>query len=376
MNKLIIITFFCILFSLFIGYVDISASIQQGDKEITHIYFGNYWQNNSNKKEPIEWEVGGVGIEENVAYLKSAKVLEYMIYDDTWSGKSTWSTSSIRKWLNNEFINDAFNANEKSMMKKELLDEYKKQDLSAVYLSATYEGVPIKATPYALRKYPGIGPYVWWITNQCFPYGNEGRRMAYSKLEYVGSYGRHVGYLGEYLGNTLHIRNELFGIRPCIYIDITKGGWKPSRYTNFNSITDKYEHYKIEYLNENDKTGIETIDSEYMNIVEENKKMSVSRQYLEYNIKKPSIKATQKSKSKATIQWKKTDDSTSYDLWYSSSKKFTKKATKKVNLIGTKYTIKKLKKKKKYYVKVRGKLKVDRISANGKWSKVKTVKRK
>ncbi|MCR5796714.1 MAG: hypothetical protein K6G63_02210 [Eubacterium sp.] len=350
---------------------DINASIQQGDREITHIYFGNYWQTSSAKKEPIEWRVGG--IRGNFACLEAAKSLEYMVYDDVWSSKSTWATSSCRRWLNNVFLYDAFNASERALLKEDSYRILKKQDLSTVYLAAIYEGIPIKATDYAMRKYPENSHYVWWITNNWIQ--SEGRKFAYSKFENTGGAGTFVGYCSKYEGNTLTIRNELFGIRPAIYMDISKGGWKPSRFKRKNSETNKYEYYKIEYADKQDDVGVETIDTEYINHMEEDSKAEVQSEWLEYKIKKPSVKITKKSRAKAIIRWK-ADDSTSYDLWYSTSKKFAKKKTKKIKLTKTKYIITKLKKKKKYYVKVRGKLKVDRISANGKWSKVKTLKRK
>ncbi|WP_026835472.1 DUF6273 domain-containing protein [Eubacterium xylanophilum] len=358
-----------------VSHVDINASMQQGDKEITHIYFGNYWQTDGTKKEPIEWNLGG--IQGNVASLESSRILEYMIYDDTWSKDSTWATSKCRHWLNNEFYNSAFDKNEKGQIIKKLPGGYRQQDFSTIYLSGCYEDIPIKATNYALRKHPDIGPLVWWVVDISFSFETEGRKCAYSTMDNLrAGMGRYVGYLGQYQGNTLIIRNELFGMRPSIYIDISKDGWKPARYRRKNMETGKYEYYKIEYASKEDKVGVETIDTELKKDYLELAKEDVWTVKLKYQIKKPSIKITKKSRTKATIQWKKTDNATSYDLWYSTSKKFAKKKTKKLQLTGTKYTIRKIKKKKKYYVKVRGKLKVDRISANGKWSKVRVYKRK
>ncbi len=72
------------------------------------------------------------------------------------------------------------------------------------------------------------------------------------------------------------------------------------------------------------------------------------------------------------LKWKKTGDATSYNLWYSTSKKFSKSKTKKLKITKASCVIK-LKKRKKYYVKARGVLKVDKITAHGKWSKIKTI---
>ncbi|WP_034785401.1 DUF6273 domain-containing protein, partial [Eubacterium xylanophilum] len=324
MYKRIMMTFMfcCALFIM--SHIDASASMQQGDKEITHIYFGNYYQSDSSRKEPIEWRL--CWTKENVAYLESAKSLEFMVYDDTWSGKSTWATSFCRQWLNSRFLNDAFNEYERSLLKQVLQDNYRKQDLSTVYLSRFFEGIPVEATKYALRKYPEIGPCVWWITNLWMK--NETQKYAYSTAENdMGGPGVDVGYRSRYEGNTLVVSNYIFGIRPSIYMDISKGGWKISRYTKKNSKTGKYENYYIDYADSQDEIGVETLDVEYANRINKSMQTKVSSELLQYKIKKPSIKSSKKSKNKAVIQWKKTDDSTSYDLWYSTTKKFTKKKT-------------------------------------------------
>ena len=76
------------------------------------------------------------------------------------------------------------------------------------------------------------------------------------------------------------------------------------------------------------------------------------------NIKKKSVKVT----------WKKVVKAKSYQIQYAMNNKFTKKAkikkTKKLT-----YTVKKLRKNKKYYFRVRA------VSngINGKWSKTKKV---
>ncbi|MBR4759222.1 MAG: fibronectin type III domain-containing protein, partial [Lachnospiraceae bacterium] len=81
------------------------------------------------------------------------------------------------------------------------------------------------------------------------------------------------------------------------------------------------------------------------------------------------------SKKKAiALKWKKISGAKGYEIQYSTKKNFKKnsktKTTKKV-----KYTIKSLKKKKTYYVRVRAyKTDVAGKKVYGKWSKVKKVK--
>ncbi|MBR6568316.1 MAG: fibronectin type III domain-containing protein [Clostridia bacterium] len=82
-------------------------------------------------------------------------------------------------------------------------------------------------------------------------------------------------------------------------------------------------------------------------------------------------------KNQLTIRWKTVSDVKGYQLMYSTSEKFTKKATKTLTVTKAKTkktTIKNLKKGKKYYVKVRAYKTVGTKKIYGAFSSVKTVK--
>ncbi|NBH15409.1 DUF1349 domain-containing protein [Lachnospiraceae bacterium] len=95
--------------------------------------------------------------------------------------------------------------------------------------------------------------------------------------------------------------------------------------------------------------------------------------------KATSIKGKITAKSKGFIvKWAKASKSsvTGYEVQYSTDKKFKKKATKTKTIkkaSTTKLAVKKLKAKKKYYVRVRTYKKVKNAKYVSKWSKVKTV---
>ena len=77
---------------------------------------------------------------------------------------------------------------------------------------------------------------------------------------------------------------------------------------------------------------------------------------------------------KAKISYKKITGAKGYEILYCTSKKFTKKSTKKINTKKTTYTIKKLKKGKTYYFKVRAyKLDKKNEKVYGPYSKVKKL---
>ena len=77
------------------------------------VYFGAYEQDNntSNGKENIEWLV--LAKENNRVLVISDKALDCREYNPSWSDV-TWENCSLRKWLNNDFVNAAFTAEERA----------------------------------------------------------------------------------------------------------------------------------------------------------------------------------------------------------------------------------------------------------------------
>jgi len=81
-------------------------------REGDYTVFGAYEQDNdlSNGPEPIEWEVLDHNV--NGTLLISRYVLDVQ-KDNEGDEDFTWETSSLRQWLNNDFINKAFTAAER-----------------------------------------------------------------------------------------------------------------------------------------------------------------------------------------------------------------------------------------------------------------------
>ncbi len=84
------------------------------------VYFGNYWQNDTNgdgaadqhdAKQPIKWRVLSVNGED--AFLMADKNLDARPYHET-GEKVTWKTCTLRSWLNGAFLDQAFNAEEQA----------------------------------------------------------------------------------------------------------------------------------------------------------------------------------------------------------------------------------------------------------------------
>ena len=104
-----------ILMYAFIGGLTLSSfslnakadSLVPGDS----FFFGRYEQNNNDKgKEGIEWIVQEV--KEDRALLISKYALDYVEFHSEKSDEVNWSNSSLRTWLNQEFIEEAFSQEE------------------------------------------------------------------------------------------------------------------------------------------------------------------------------------------------------------------------------------------------------------------------
>ena len=94
------------------------------------IYFGNYWQNDTDgdgtadkwdKKEPIKWRV--LNVNGNDAFLISDEVLDEQTYIYNWK-YVTWENSDIRDWLNSTFMGNAFTQEEqKAILQTNVVNE-------------------------------------------------------------------------------------------------------------------------------------------------------------------------------------------------------------------------------------------------------------
>ena len=85
------------------------ANVKTGNQ----IKFGRYEQDNdfANGPEPIEWRV--LEVSNGSALAVSEYALDARAYNKEWVSV-TWETCTLRKWLNGEFYDTAFNEDEKA----------------------------------------------------------------------------------------------------------------------------------------------------------------------------------------------------------------------------------------------------------------------
>ena len=74
-----------------------------------HFTFGNYPQGSNDEVQPIEWRV--LAVEDGKALVISEKLLDCVKYNEEFTAV-TWETCTLRQWMNNDFLNEAFSSSE------------------------------------------------------------------------------------------------------------------------------------------------------------------------------------------------------------------------------------------------------------------------
>lgn len=191
------------------------------------ITFGAYEQDNNaaNGKEPIVWLVL---VEENGKKLLLAEeILDCIPYNDSF-GEVTWETCSLRKWLNGEFLNTAFSADEKTEIAETALINSSNKNTSTPGGSDTVDSVfavsydelrthmlnpelrLTAGTEYAKSKGlkisdqgGSLGNSVWWLRS---PGYNQSTAWT-------------VGHDGDYLrGGSYNVNSSVVGVRPALWV--------------------------------------------------------------------------------------------------------------------------------------------------------------
>ena len=216
------------------------------------IYFGNYWQNDTNgngtadqkdDKEPIKWRV--LSVDGDDAFLMADKILDAQPYDEDEKQDVTWENSTLRKWLNDDFYNMAFSEYEKRAINTVTVgndNEYDTEDdvsllsfndvIKNIYGfttpredSATREDSTTReasVTSYAGERtsfeeygvYAGSGP--WWLRT----ISRVGDEAVYVK--YIPASGRSSSASASY---------NIEGVRPVIHLDLASSYWKKAERT-------------------------------------------------------------------------------------------------------------------------------------------------
>ncbi|MBR3173877.1 MAG: hypothetical protein IKF24_05055 [Eubacterium sp.] len=297
------------------------------------ITFGSYWQSDFKRKDPIRWVV--LKVEGNDIYCVAEKNL-FNVYgyeisydlDREYQVESDLS-NRIYKIYNETFYNEAFSDKEKyDILEIEKAHNVWLPQYADLYNLRFYKNTK---TNYCKNNRSLLGDESATITT-VKTQDPEGKDIVEAKYPYYNSTSNLIDYPDP-------INDAFWGecaIRPALHIRKSSNLYR--------------------------KVGTIGHNTQYLNP----KATKISK-----------IKA---KKKKLKITWGKkgrTDGVMGYKLQYSTSKKFKKAKTIKISNNWTKTkTIKKLKSKKRYYIRIRTYSEVDIRTYYSKWSKAKSKKTK
>lgn len=116
------------------------------------VFFGSYEQDNeiSNGKEDVEWLV--LAKEDNRLLVISQYALDCQRYNTEYANV-TWENCTLRKWLNEDFLNSAFSDGEKAMIPTLTVSADKNPDFSTEPGNATQDKVFLLSITEANRYF-------------------------------------------------------------------------------------------------------------------------------------------------------------------------------------------------------------------------------
>ena len=197
-----------------------------------YVFFGAYEQDNntSNGKEDIEWLV--LEVKDGKALVISKYALDCKQYNTSYTDV-TWETCTLRKWLNNDFINAGFNADEKAMISSVTVSADKNPEYSTNPGNATQDQVFLlsiteaykyfssdsarqcKPTEYAVARGAYVNRYDgncwWWLRSP-----GDSQFHAADVLEDGDVYENGSDVNGH--GNYVNIGNS--AVRPALWINL------------------------------------------------------------------------------------------------------------------------------------------------------------
>lgn len=413
MTKKYIVSITCIILAISSMVFFGSLKSEAADQEISNpiisadgvttwdsIYFGSYWQKDTNgdgradendEKGKIKWRVLSVTGED--AFLISDQCLDSQPYHSSWDDV-TWEKSALRSWLNSTFLNNAFTAEEKAIIKK---------------TSVANEANPFAGTTGGAQTEDKIFLLsIFDVTNSQYGFGAEYYQSDQSRMSGNTDYGNgksgnsntngtdwwlrspgDVAYGAAFINGTGYgassgsDNREYMGVRPAIHIDLSK--------TNFWSVAGKVKSTDVSAGNETDsdkkdptipaptptvppKLDDSAKDTTSLPSVKDNSDTDDTQKKQDVLPKVSSVTVKNIKKKTVIVKWKKVRGATGYELQYGRKANFKKSATKLKVITKTTFSIKNLIKKKVYYIRVRAFCKSSGKKIYGKWGKTKKIK--
>lgn len=195
------------------------------------VYFGTYEQDNdtTNGKEDIEWLV--LAKEKNRVLVISDKALDCQPYNSSYTEEVTWEKCSLRKWLNNDFINAAFTAEERAKIPTVMVSTDKNPEYDTDPGNATKDRVFLLSIVEVEKYFPSnearkCVPTEYAISNGAYTsdsYTKGGKATCWWWLRSPG-YNRFDAASVNMYGNVdeegSHVNNDTYAVRPAMWITI------------------------------------------------------------------------------------------------------------------------------------------------------------
>ena len=391
------------------------------------IYFGNYWQDDTNgdgtanqedQKQPIKWRVLSVTGDE--ALVVADQALDCQPYNETYKSV-TWETCTLRSWLNSTFLNAAFDTDEKSAIWTTtvvnednisfgteggndtsdqifLLSQNEVKNRGYGFYSDYYaesEARQCKASAYAVENgcWTSSDGYAgnceWWLRSP----GDFARRVAYVTYGGWGTDYKFVDFGRDSVRPALNINlsSSSWNYAGTVSANVEKGsGEAPTASAKPITVPTTKPAASIKPAASAKPTTVPTTKptastkpapaptttaQQVPNILPsqtpaEASVLAADRRSSDGKTTGTSLKKVTSFQAKALkkalkLTWKKVSGASGYEIQYSLNKNFkkAKKLTIKKASVKTK-TIKRLKKKKKYYIRIRAYTK----KGKGAWS--------
>ena len=190
-----------------------------------YVFFGAYEQDNNtaNGKENIEWLV--LEVKDGKALVTSKYALDCKPYNTSYTDV-TWENCTLRRWLNNDFINAAFSAEEKSMIPTVTVSADNNPDYSTNPGNATQDQVFLLSVTEANKYFNFYGarlcePTDFAVANREYVSSNSGNCLWW--LRSPGKYQTFAANVGpgggvNEIGTFVHA--TLGCVRPALWIDL------------------------------------------------------------------------------------------------------------------------------------------------------------
>lgn len=190
-----------------------------------YVFFGAYEQDNNtaNGKENIEWLV--LEVKDGKALVTSKYALDCKPYNTSYTDV-TWENCTLRRWLNNDFINAAFSAEEKSMIPTVTVSADNNPDYSTNPGNATQDQVFLLSVTEANKYFNSDSarqcePTDFAVANGAYVNSNNGNCWWWLRSPGYGQRTAALVDLGGFVyerGNVVTYDNA--AVRPALWIDL------------------------------------------------------------------------------------------------------------------------------------------------------------